>query len=56
MKEFLNHLNTKLIALFENDCDSANKLYNNFISTIAKVVDLFTSKGNATQKRKKAKG
>ena len=40
-KEFLDHLNIKLGNLFKNNCYSANKLFDNFVSLFTEVVDLF---------------
>ena len=52
-EEFLDYLHIKLGNLFENNCYSANKLFDNFISIFAEVVDLFAPKKNATRKEKK---
>ena len=54
-EEFLDYLHIKLGNLFENNCYSANKLFDNFISIFTKVVGLFGPKRNATQKEKKLK-
>ena len=55
MEKFLDYLNIKLGNLFENNCYSANKLFDNFISIFTEMVDLFASKRNATRKEKKLK-
>ena len=54
-EEFLDYLNITLGNLFENNCYSANKLFDKFISIITEVVDLFATKRNATRKEKKLK-
>ena len=54
-KEFLDYLHIKLGNLFENNCYSANKLFDNFISIFTEVVDLFAPQRNATQKEKTLK-
>ena len=51
-KEFLDYLNIKLGNLFENNCYSTNKLFDNFISIFTEVMDLFAPKRNATRKKK----
>ena len=54
-EEFLDYLHIKLDNLFENNCYSANKLFDNFVSIFTEVVDLFAPKRNATRKEKKLK-
>ena len=54
-EEFLDCLYIKLGNLFESNCYSANKLFDNFISIFTEVVDLFAPKRNATRKEKKLK-
>ena len=54
-EEFLDYLHIKLGNLFENNCYSANKLFDNFISMFTEMVDLFAPKRNATRKEKKLK-
>ena len=53
-EEFLNYLNIKLSDLFKNNCYVSNKLFDNVVSIVADVVDLFVPNGNATRKDKKA--
>ena len=55
MKEFLDYLPIKLSNVFEINCYSANKLFDNFISIFTEVVNLFAPKRNATRKEKKLK-
>ena len=54
-EECLDYLHIKLGNLFENNCYSANKLFDNFISISTEMVDLFAPKRNATRKEKKLK-
>ena len=54
-EEFLDYLHIKLGNLFKNNCFSANKLFDNFISIYTEVVDLYAPKRNATRKEKKLK-
>ena len=54
-EEFLDYLHIKLGNLFENNCYSANKLFDNFISIFTEVVDLLAPKKNATRIEKKLK-
>ena len=54
-EKFLDYLHIKRGNLFENNCYSANKLFDNFISIFTEVVDLFAPKRNATWKEKKLK-
>ena len=49
-EEFLDYLHIKLGNLFKNNCYSANKLFDNFISIFTEVVDLFAPQRNATRK------
>ena len=51
----IDYLHIKLGNLFENNCYSANKLFDNFISIFTEVVDLFAPQRNATRKEKKLK-
>ena len=55
MEEFLDYLKYKHSNHFENNCYLANKLFHNFVSIFAKVVDLFAPKRKATRKEKKLK-
>ena len=54
-EEFLVYLHVKLGNHFENNCYSANKLFDNFISIFTEVADLFVPQRNATRKEKKLK-
>ena len=49
MEEFFDYLNIKLNDLFENNYYSANKLFANFVSILAEVVDVFAPKTNETR-------
>ena len=49
-EEFLNYLHIKRGNLFENNCYSANNLFDNFISIFTEVVDLFALQRYATRK------
>ena len=51
-EEFFDYLHIRLGNLFENNCYSANKLFDNFISIFTEVVDLYAPKINATRKEK----
>ena len=51
-EEFLDHLNIKLGNLFKNNCYSANKLFDNFVSLFTEVVDLFAPIRKTQPKKK----
>ena len=51
--KILDYLHNKLGNLFENNCYSANKLFDIFISIFTEVVDLFAPERNAIRKEKK---
>ena len=48
MEKFLDHLTIKLNDCFENNCYLANKLFDNFVSTFAEMVDLFVPMKKST--------
>ena len=43
-EKFFDYLNVKLGDLFENNCYSANKFFDNFVSIFSEVVNLFAPK------------